>query len=315
MNNDENQIKNIQEILVNNLKSSDNNQDYLLYKNQMLDNDRSWDICYSVEDFLCQFKNGRNPMFVQLKDGENENDYYDAKAQFNSMKISQQFFDMDLPKIIQEEYNCQLENLKESSLLLNGRYENVNFDNTETGINPSFDNAFLRCKAYAEHAEDIIQLGQGIYIVGDTGTGKTHLAACISNYFISKLHSVVFTNIDEIIKQITTTFKKNSESNEQEIVNTYCNADLLVLDDFGTEKIDDADSFVQKKMYDLINKRYIIKKPTIFTSNLSLKELHNKGLMKKIIERVYEMSTVVLEIRGESYRIAKRKREKMNLLF
>ena len=68
----------------------------------------------------------------------------------------------------------KIENLRSLSLL-GERYKNVSFQNTKTGITPSFDKAFNRCQKYCELYEQTVKEGYGIYIFGSKGTGKTHL--------------------------------------------------------------------------------------------------------------------------------------------
>ena len=83
--------------------------------------------------------------------------------------------------------------------------------------------------------------------------------------------------------------------------------DLLIIDDIGTEilvKEDGTKNWLQEKMYDIVNSRYINRKPTIFSSNESLTELVQKcGLMKKTVDRIAAMSTAKIKLQGSSYRL------------
>ena len=51
------------------------------------------------------------------------------------------------------------------------------------------------------------------------------------------------------------------------------NAQLLVLDDFGTQN---ATGWAQEKLFQIVNYRYINKLPTIVTSNLALDEIEER---------------------------------------
>ena len=55
----------------------------------------------------------------------------------------------------------KIEKLKRLSLL-GERYKNATFENSKTGINPSFDRAFKRCRKYCELYEETIKNGYGI---------------------------------------------------------------------------------------------------------------------------------------------------------
>ena len=204
----------------------------------------------------------------------------------------------------------RIEQLQKSSLL-GDRYRNVNFDNTEIGTNKMFDEAFKRCKNYCNVASKVLESGYGIYIYGDKGCGKTHLTACMVNELIKQGRPVMFTNFFEISQIIRNTFNKSNES-EIDMIDKISNIDFLFIDDLGTEKVSNngEDNWLQGKIFEILNKRYNNKKPTIFTSNYSLQELiSNRGIMDKTVDRILEMSSLILKIEGKSYRMKTRDKE------
>lgn len=214
-------------------------------------------------------------------------------------------------KAKQEERNIKrlkyIESLKDASLI-GERYKDVRFDNTETGHNASFDKAYIRCKRYCEVSEKVLEDGLGIYIYGSVGTGKSRLTACMANELMNQYKQVLFTNFSEISKMIRATFGKSGDS-EIDFINRLSSIDFLFIDDLGTERVQtkDGDLWLQEKIYDVINKRYNMKKPTIFTSNYSLQELINeRGIMGKTVDRITELSNAIFEIKGSSYRMKAR---------
>lgn len=214
-------------------------------------------------------------------------------------------------RLMQEQRLAELERLKDASLI-GERYKNVSFENTCTSDNPSFNNAYTRCRNYCNVSQKVFMEGMGIYLYGDSGTGKTHLTACMANNLIEQCYQVLFTNFAEISKIIRSTFKKDSKETENDYINQLANIDFLFIDDLGTEIVqkNDEDTWLQEKIYDVINKRYNAKKPTIFTSNYSMKELiTERGMMKKTVDRIMEMSTAILKIEGKSYRLKNRIKE------
>lgn len=204
----------------------------------------------------------------------------------------------------------EIRKLQKNSLL-GDRYKEVRFDNTITGDNAMFDSAFIRCRKYCEISNKALQEGYGIYIYGDSGSGKTHLTACMVNELVKQQKPTLFTNFFEISQIIRGTFKSNKDS-EIDMIEKISNIDFLFIDDIGTEKVtkNGEDTWLQEKIFEILNKRYNNKKPTIFTSNYSLEELIiNRGLMEKTVDRILEMSTAIIKIEGESYRIKNRKIE------
>jgi len=185
------------------------------------------------------------------------------------------------------------------------RYRSVRFSNTSTGSNQTFDQAYKRCKGYCEQSEKVLKNGWGIYLQGDKGTGKTHIAACIANELIEQCYEVLFTNFFEITKEIKATYNSSSDVSEIDLIEK-----IATIDDIGTEtmKKNGEDTWIQEKIYDVLNKRYNENKPTIFTSNNSLPELVNeRGMMDKTVDRIMEMATVILKFEGQSFRREMRK--------
>ena len=79
---------------------------------------------------------------------------------------------------------------------------------------------------------------------------------------------------------------------------------MRVIDDFGAEIVTkgNEDLWLQGNVYDIINSRYVNNKPTIFTSNYSLRELvENRGVADKTVDRIMEM-TEIIKLEGVSYR-------------
>ena len=202
----------------------------------------------------------------------------------------------------------EVEKLQKNSLL-GERYKDVRFSNTTTGENQMFDAAFIRCRNYCEVSSKVLEEGYGIYIFGDSGTGKTHLTACMVNELVKQYRPTLFTNFFEISQIIRGTFK-SSKDTEIDMIEKISTIDFLFIDYLGTEKVtkNGEDNWLQEKIFEILNKRYNNKKPTIFTSNYSLEQLNNeRGLMEKTVDRILEMSSLILKIEGVSHRIKNRK--------
>ena len=202
----------------------------------------------------------------------------------------------------QQEKLRKLDKLRGASLL-GDRYENTTFDKTDLERPSDFLKAFQRCQKYCEIADQAIKHGYGMYIYGDSGTGKTHLTACMCNELMSNMHQCLFTNFFEISKLIQSTWNGNHDS--EAVIKRICEVDFLFLDDLGTEMLtkNGEDSWLQGQVFDIINKRYNNRKPTIFSSNYSMNQLiAERGMMAKTVDRIGEMSTAMIKLSGDSYR-------------
>lgn len=205
-------------------------------------------------------------------------------------------------KILQQQ--C-FESLQKASLL-GERYRDVSFDKTiiDENTDKTFLIAFNRCRKYCDNYLQVLSGGYGMYIWGANGTGKTHLTACIVNELAKNMESVLFTNFYKIVEKL-----REKKTN---ILDKLASIPFLIFDDVGSEqvKFNGEDNWVQEQIYQIINHRYNEKKPTIFTSNYSISELLTKqGLWRKTVDRIYEMSSAVLEVKGKSYRTTKKEKD------
>ena len=142
--------------------------------------------------------------------------------------------------------------------------------------------------------------GQHLLFTGKTGVGKTHLAIAIYRELIAqdKIASttVRFVTAPELLLEIKKTFNGPSTMTESDIIDKYSDADLLILDDLGSEK---ATEFAIQSLYLVIDRRCRNMKPIIITTNLSLKEIEEK-LDARIASRLSGMK--VVEISMPDYR-------------
>lgn len=200
------------------------------------------------------------------------------------------------------------ENRKNANIAL--RYQDATFESAEKNIIPNLENIIHRCHGYCLHASAALKNGWGIYLYGSRGTGKTHIASCVANELLNNGYEVLFTSFFEISKEIRKTFNKSADFNEADLIEKISSIDFLVIDDIGTESLkkNGEDTWIQERVYDVLNKRYNAEKPTIFTSNYSFSELVNdRGMLDKSVDRIMEMSTLILKFEGQSYRREKRK--------
>ena len=206
---------------------------------------------------------------------------------------------------LKQEKLAKIAELKNLSLI-SKRYENVSFESTQTGHNDSFDKAFEHCKRYCENHQKVYENGNGIYLFGAKGTGKTYVTTCIANELLKKCVPVLLTNLFEISKAVKSTFQNGFHESEQEFFERFEKVSFLIFDDLGVETFtkNDRDTWLQTLLFDLINRRYNAKKPTIFSSNYSLNELVNlRGIADRTVDRISEMTSgAVLKFDGESVR-------------
>lgn len=137
--------------------------------------------------------------------------------------------------------------------------------------------------------ETSIKENKGLFIYGDTGTGKTYTLNALAKGRgeVENFVALLAEFRDAIQKGVY--WDKLKEFVAQE---------YLFIDDIGAEKISD---FVIEFVYLIVNKRYENMKRSVFATNLTLEDFQ-KRYGDRILSRISEMC-VLVELKGEDKRI------------
>ena len=111
-----------------------------------------------------------------------------------------------------------------------------------------------------------------LLLEGAYGCGKTHLAAAIANACVQRGVPTLFITVPDLLDSLRFAYNDPETTFEQRFEDIRA-ADLLVMDDFGTQN---ATPWAQEKLFQIINYRYINKLPTVITTNLILDEIESR---------------------------------------
>ncbi|PKO16461.1 hypothetical protein CVU37_10785 [candidate division BRC1 bacterium HGW-BRC1-1] len=140
--------------------------------------------------------------------------------------------------------------------------------------------------------------GRGLLLMGKEGTGKTHVAVGILKDVIRRGYTGLYWNVPELFLELRRLMRDDAELTEADLFDEATNADLLVLDDLGAERVSD---YVIDRLYVLINGRYQNDTATIITTNRTLDELRAQ-IGPRIASRICEMC-VAVEFPEGDYRL------------
>lgn len=131
---------------------------------------------------------------------------------------------------------------------------------------------------------------QGMYLTGNTGSGKTLLACIILNELMFRYEvKCRYAKINkDFLNALKDTYQKESEfyGQERSLEMEFSDVDILVIDDFGVQKESD---WANSKLYDLVDSRYEKDKLTLLTSNSPLSDWKEKG-EGRVYSRLCEMA-------------------------
>ncbi len=159
--------------------------------------------------------------------------------------------------------------------------------------------AALVCEAYSQQGKLILKSGiekYGMFLTGNVGTGKSGLAAAVANVAMQAGIPVLYRTVPDLLDYIRSTFNPASTEQYGDVFDRVKRADLLVLDDLGTES---PTAWVTEKLYQIVDFRYRHTMRLIVTSNYTLPELiehferAGDAMGRRIVDRIMEMCAVV----------------------
>ena len=140
-----------------------------------------------------------------------------------------------------------------------------------------------------------------VYLLGQTGTGKTHLLRCMANEFIKQNKLVMLITAFNLSQLF---IKYHSSKDKNEILDDILSCEVLFIDDLGTEPF--FNNITREYTYLVINERRMKNLKTIITSNLSPAELRDR-YDERIFSRIMDTtSSIVIELKGKDNRITKK---------
>lgn len=150
------------------------------------------------------------------------------------------------------------------------------------------------CEKYASQFK---KNSPSLLMTGSTGLGKTHLSLAIAKEVIEKGFGVIYGSAQNIISKVEKEKFRGYQNSSDETERHYIDCDLLIIDDLGTEYLT---SFSSAAIYNIVNSRIMMNKPTIISTNLSMKELE-KNYSQRMVSRIIG-NNIRLEFLGSDIR-------------
>ena len=142
-----------------------------------------------------------------------------------------------------------------------------------------------------------------VCLSGQTGVGKTHLMKCMANELINKHKIVRLTTSFAMHQDFVKSYACREPEEKQELVSKYIDAEVLFIDDLGTELR--QPNITVNYLYQVLNERKMNKRPTIITTNLNLDDImdyYDERIFSRIADK---SSSICVYIEGEDLRLKK----------
>ena len=125
---------------------------------------------------------------------------------------------------------------------------------------------------------------ESLLLLGNAGLGKTHAALAIAGEVLEKGFDVIYVSSPDFFSKLEALhFGQDPAGEEETLLRTAAGADLLILDDLGSEF---NSSFLISTLYSLLNNRLGAKLPTIVTTNITESALLERLYTEKISSRL-----------------------------
>ena len=170
---------------------------------------------------------------------------------------------------------------------------------TLTGFDFSFQPSLDRNRIMALASLDFVDKHEVVHFIGQSGTGKSHLAVALGVEAIRAGRSVYFSPLADIIDSLA---KADREGRLRERIRYLCRTQLLIIDEIGSVTLGAA---AGNLFFQLVNARYE-RGAMILTSNRGFAEwgqvFGDPVIATALLDRLLHHA-VVVHIEGSSYRM------------
>lgn len=139
---------------------------------------------------------------------------------------------------------------------------------------------------------------RGLLLLGQVGSGKTHLAAAAANLLLSRGKRVLFLVVPDFLDDLRNSFS-GVEVQTQSLLDEAKRAEVLVLDDLGSHNLTD---WTRSVLFSILNYRVNEGLTTIATSNLNIGAM-NELLGERAMSRLLALCEPCLLVTAQDLRL------------
>ena len=182
------------------------------------------------------------------------------------------------------------------------RYRGVSFDRppiSNMAVDPTAAAVVREVRDFCDDIDAELDQGNGIWLTGSAGTGKTSLAMLVSKTALEAGHSVAIYSMPRLLARIRRTYDTDaSEEGYLSFFDRLTSVDLLHIDDLGAEKRTD---WVLEQLYAIVDRRYEEQRSIVVTTNLDTDDLREQ-IGDRTVSRLLQMCDVEKPLFGDDWR-------------
>jgi DNA replication protein DnaC len=141
------------------------------------------------------------------------------------------------------------------------------------GTGPSDQERFAQAAEAAKKFAESTDRSGWLAFYGPSGCGKTHLAAAIASRCLELGHLAVLVVVPDLLDRLRAAYSPSSDLPYDELFEQVRNAPLVILDDLGSHS---STPWAREKLFQLVNHRYNLQLPTVFTVGVPQEELDER---------------------------------------
>jgi DNA replication protein DnaC len=192
------------------------------------------------------------------------------------------------------------------------RYTDLSWDRhplTQLARDPLNADSVRKVKRYCADIRGNLTAGNGLWLMGHTGTGKTTLGYMVAATATQARHSVLSFNAVALLNRIRATFGPDNRETTEEIIRTLAEVELLHVEDLRVVR---PTEWVLEQLYLIVNARYEEERAIVFTSDIDsdgdgplmpVPRMLAEHIGTRTFSRLYEMCGDPVVIAGRDKRV------------